>query len=63
MKDRLPTLAENIERTAAGYAAEPGTLAYSFAAQRDAIADGVNRAAEAPAIWSQQGDYAVEARS
>jgi hypothetical protein len=62
MHDRLPILSERIERAAAAYAAEPGTIAYAFAAQRDAIAAGVEAAARTP-VWSQQGDYAVEARS
>lgn len=62
MQDRLPTLAENVERTAASYAAEHGTIAYAYAAQRDAIAAGVQQAARTP-IWTQQGDYAVEVQS
>lgn len=62
MQDRLPTLAERVESTAAGYAAEPGTIAYQFAAQREQIAAGVLTASE-PATWVQQGDYAVQVRS
>lgn len=62
MNDRLPTLAERVDRTVADYAAEPGKIAYAFAAQRDAIADGVEAATRSP-LWTQQGDYAVEVRS
>ena len=38
---RMQTLAERIDDTVRSYAPERGTVAYRFAAQREAIAEGV----------------------